>query len=771
MKNPPTNLNCQLYITVIFVSAKVLRMDKYRNDIYTKLFEALSEENVSFHGTTDRKVKKALEVTKEQLLNKVNKLIRAVDENNTLLVKDENSKLFDDWTSISNILDIGFEKSDKLCDLKKQKSLKRKAESDEQLLTGPINKKIKIEKPQMYFKTPVDNSDNGPFKPKLSNKPYSIEPLNESLKLVPAELGIPEHYKNPYSVEIKEQEYNSLIFKKQEPVSYLPFNETSGIFITTEEDLKDMIADLKNYTELAIDLEHHDLRTYYGITCLMQISTRDQDYIVDTLLLREELNQLNEVFCNPNITKVLHGAFMDIIWLQRDFGLYIVGLFDTYHASRSLGFKKNSLAFLLSHYVNFDAAKQYQLADWRQRPLTPELLSYARSDTHFLLYIFDMLRNELLSRNKMQHVLDESRKVALRRFENNTYRPDSLSADVYSVQDKSKPWLHLARNYYIPDKWDPLVEAIFKWRDEVARKEDENPRYIMSNQFLLKLVTEKPKTATAVLSIEGLITSFIKSNANLIAHLITTSESNIQDDNQSATAKSKSFSSSIDNIKIEDLKNEKEEFCSMLGSLSEQIAADNNPATCDSKYIFNLSPYVWNEVSLPISFSSSKGINIEDFKKREEAVNKEFELEIKLSSPKLEALFEHAPVVESNPETVSIPNDELIENKESNDDDVVVLKPYRLEQRNKALEEKRKTEEIHNQDVIPLDYSSGSKMLVNHDKKRKKSKKQKKPMAAKKDFNPYEEKKADTKDSKAKVLKNMSRKRTGSGKSISFKKR
>ncbi len=100
-----------------------------------------------------------------------------------------------------------------------------------------------------------------------------------------------------------------------------------------------MIADLKNYTELAIDLEHHDLRTYYGITCLMQISTRDQDYIVDTLLLREELNQLNEVFCNPNITKVLHGAFMDIIWLQRDFD-YTLLVFDTYHASRSLGFKK-----------------------------------------------------------------------------------------------------------------------------------------------------------------------------------------------------------------------------------------------------------------------------------------------------------------------------------------------------------------------------------------------------------------------------------------------
>jgi hypothetical protein len=33
---------------------------------------------------------------------------------------------------------------------------------------------------------------------------------------------------------------------------------------------------------------------------------------------------LNEVFADPKILKVLHGSTMDIIWLQRDLGLYVV---------------------------------------------------------------------------------------------------------------------------------------------------------------------------------------------------------------------------------------------------------------------------------------------------------------------------------------------------------------------------------------------------------------------------------------------------------------
>ena len=68
---------------------------------------------------------------------------------------------------------------------------------------------------------------------------------------------------------------------------------------------------------------------------------------------------------------------MDMIWLQRDLGLYVVGLFDTFHASRSLGYPKNSLAYLLKRFANFDAAKQYQMADWRIRSVIPSQFLYS----------------------------------------------------------------------------------------------------------------------------------------------------------------------------------------------------------------------------------------------------------------------------------------------------------------------------------------------------------------------------------------------------------
>ena len=99
----------------------------------------------------------------------------------------------------------------------------------------------------------------------------------------------------------------------------------------------------------------------------MQISTRKQDYIIDTLKLRSHLHLLNEPFTNEKIVKVFHGAEMDIQWLQKDLGIYVVGLFDTYHASHSLQLQGHSLAYLLAFYCNIKVDKKYQLADWRIR--------------------------------------------------------------------------------------------------------------------------------------------------------------------------------------------------------------------------------------------------------------------------------------------------------------------------------------------------------------------------------------------------------------------
>ena len=66
-----------------------------------------------------------------------------------------------------------------------------------------------------------------------------------------------------------------------------------------------MLQELKNAKEIAVDLEHHEEHTYVGLVSLMQISTREKDWIVDTLVpWREDLQILNEVFTDPRIIKV-----------------------------------------------------------------------------------------------------------------------------------------------------------------------------------------------------------------------------------------------------------------------------------------------------------------------------------------------------------------------------------------------------------------------------------------------------------------------------------
>ena len=152
-----------------------------------------------------------------------------------------------------------------------------------------------------------------------------------------------------------------------------------------------------------MDVEHSN-KSYEGLTCLIQLSTRQRDYIIDVFPIWEHVSLLNEVIGDPNILKIMHGADMDTKWLQRDFNIHIVNLFDTHKASRVLGMAKFSYAFLLQNYCSVNTNKTYQRADWRERPLIPEMVLYARMDTHYLLSIYDSMRLDLQRQAKSMNL-------------------------------------------------------------------------------------------------------------------------------------------------------------------------------------------------------------------------------------------------------------------------------------------------------------------------------------------------------------------------------
>ena len=116
---------------------------------------------------------------------------------------------------------------------------------------------------------------------------------------------------------------------------------------------------------------------------------------------------------------MFHGCDHDILWLQRDFGLYVVNCFDTYQAAKLMNYPSRSLAHLVKLHCGITINKKHQLSDWRVRPLPEDMIAYAKSDTHYLLSIYDQMRKELWKfgqEDALRTVLELSKKTCLARY-------------------------------------------------------------------------------------------------------------------------------------------------------------------------------------------------------------------------------------------------------------------------------------------------------------------------------------------------------------------
>lgn len=478
------------------------------NDLLMSAQTISTDSNLS-----NLKFQNDFEKENNQLISNIlDTLLERVEINLDNHYKAKNRKVTINKTTVENPIDDGYTYLDK-ADAEHANSSNQYNQS--RLL--PMKSNPNMEKPQAKFLEKINNFETSPFQPLIKFKPNAVRSLEDSLQLVEATEETPKHYENPYSYEIMNSEYPEWILNtvpEEQRFKSIPWDGSPAAqWIDTPEQLDSLLLELTKCKVIAIDLEHHDYRTYHGLTSLMQITTDSRkDYLIDPLspTLRPHLTILNEVFTNSSIVKVLHGAFMDVIWLQRDLGLYLVSLFDTFHASKQLSLGKYSLAYLLEEYVKFRTSKKWQLADWRIRPLSNEMMDYAKADTHFLIEVFYKMHEDLLKiPNALQKTLYSSRKVALRRFEYPTFRPKNLSmssnSEVVTTSgavplldeiinkvtcnyDRDLPWTNLIFNNNLPLERRPLLEIMFKWRDHEAREKDESSRFIMSDFMLVSLV-------------------------------------------------------------------------------------------------------------------------------------------------------------------------------------------------------------------------------------------------------------------------------------------
>ncbi|RKF59549.1 Exosome complex exonuclease rrp6 [Erysiphe neolycopersici] len=506
----------------------------------TRTVGRITAEDLTFQRSLNREVRTALDEQSERLLSLASALIKSAAS-----ISDLRSPILEDvedvennWRNVVDVVDSLLEKSDSCLD-EYTGLIKRNDTTEADIQNEPRSKFKKqgsslsqsmrtqnIVKPQLAFEKKPDNNDTSPWKPILTTKPHAIVSLEDSLELFVNDYD-QKQYRHPYEAEILQLKYQDFVYEKADPIPYTPIDETPVIFVETEEQVMDMLEDLKISKEIAVDIEHHEARSYTGLLSLMQISTRTKDWIVDTLKpWRHKLQVLNEVFADPKIIKVFHGAFMDIIWLQRDLGLYITGLFDTHRACQVLGYPAGSLAFLLKKFINFNADKVYQMADWRIRPLPEKMLYYARADTHYLLYIYDQMRNELIEKSSHENskeclidvVLQRSKETSLSRYER----------QVYNAESGKGPggWFSLLLK--TPSMFNKEQFAVFRavhaWRDKIARADDDSPTFLMPNHILFSIAKIMPTDLLSLLRSAHPVTYGVKSRADELLEIIKSAQ-------------------------------------------------------------------------------------------------------------------------------------------------------------------------------------------------------------------------------------------------------
>lgn len=128
---------------------------------------------------------------------------------------------------------------------------------------------------------------------------------------------------------------------------------------------------------------------------------------------------------------------------------------------------------------------------------------YARSDTHFLLYIYDMIRNELVEKSDRDtpeadligRVLRKSREQALSRYENPSCDEET--------GDGSRGWYNviLRQPQALSGEQFAVFRAVWKWRDDLARRTDESPAFVLPQQGVWDVARVLPPDLKALHSL------------------------------------------------------------------------------------------------------------------------------------------------------------------------------------------------------------------------------------------------------------------------------
>ena len=259
-------------------------------------------------------------------------------------------------------------------------------------------------------------------------------------------------------------------------------------YIDTPEGLRRTVERLRGLPLIAVDTEAAGYHRFFDRMSLVQISSRDEHFLVDPFTVGN-LDPLADLLEDPNVETVFHDADYDLRILDRDAGLSVAGLFDTQIAGSFVGERSLGLGNMVEKYLGLKLPKEYQRADWAERPLTEGMKQYAATDTAHLPDLRDRLREELEKKGRLAWAEEEFRRRELTKY--------------VEPEEGREAFLKMKGARDLAPRGLAILRELYEWRDGVARERDQATFRVLNNQALLEMSAAPPEDPNALRRITG----------------------------------------------------------------------------------------------------------------------------------------------------------------------------------------------------------------------------------------------------------------------------
>jgi ribonuclease D len=238
---------------------------------------------------------------------------------------------------------------------------------------------------------------------------------------------------------------------------------------------------------VALDTEAASFHRYVDRVYLVQVSADSETALIDPVAV-SDLAPVGSLLADAAVEKVLHDADYDLRILDRDYGFHGRRFWDTKVAAQLSGEVAFGLGALLDKYFGIKLSKKFQRADWSQRPLTPEMIAYAASDTAHLLRLRDLLEQRLREMGRLAWAEEEFQALELVRW---------------TGASNGEAYLQLKGARLLRPRERAVLRALWEWREGVAKTLDRAPFRVAGNDVLMAVARVAPRDPAALAAIQA----------------------------------------------------------------------------------------------------------------------------------------------------------------------------------------------------------------------------------------------------------------------------